>query len=242
MNITTVRNAMIKRAGVPTPTVQQPTQADAWKTAVNPATHKVAKGQTIDWMANKYGTTRQAILDLNKGLNPKALQIGQEIKLPQWTERRRIWETSKFDPEQVLPLDKDFLTRMRWVESSNNDNAYNSGTGATGPLQFTQIGLDEVNNIRKNQGLTALTMDNLKNWNTAQDAAEMLNQKWGRDYQYATGKQWYNDYYARRHNIGNNWENNDRGLFYLNKIYSKDTADNTGLEFIPGGVAGAPLR
>lgn len=238
MNIPTVRDAMIKRAATP---VAQP-NPDAWKTAVNPATHRVEKGQTIDWMANKYGTTSKAILDLNKGLNPKTLQIGQEVKLPQWTERRRIWETSKFDPEQVLPLDKDFLTRMRWVESSNNDNAYNKSTGATGPLQFTQIGVNEVNKIRAKQGLPALTLAQLKNWDTAQSAAEMLNQKWGRDYQYSTGQQWYNDYYARRHNVGNDWQNNDRSLYYLSKIYSKPTADATGLEFIPGGIAGAPLK
>lgn len=214
---------------------------DSWKTAVNPATHTIAKGNTIGALAKQYGTTSKAIMDLNPGLNANKLQLGQKIKLPQWTERRRIWETNKIDPEFVLPLENEFLNRMRFVESSGNDNAYNKATGATGPLQFRDIALKEINNIRGNK-VPAWTLNDLKKWNNAKSGAEMLNQKWGKEYQYRTGKPWVNDYYARRHNIGNDWENNDRGAYYLKKMYSDATSDAIKAPRIPGGIAGAPNK
>lgn len=229
---------LIKQATQP---VAQTPAADAWKTHENPAFHTTAEGQTLDWMAKNYGTTSKAIMDLNPGLKLDKLQIGQKVNLPKWTERRRIWETNKFDPEDVYPLDADFLKRMRWVETSNKQNVVNK-IGATGPLQFMPAGLAEVNNIRAKQNLPAYTMQDMQDWTKAQDAAQTLNTYWGRQYQYQTGNRWLNDMYARRHNVGNNWENNDRGLYYLSKIYSDATSDATGLERIPGGIAGAPAQ
>lgn len=214
---------------------------DVWKTHENPAFHTTTQGQTIDWMAGNYGTTRKAIMDLNPGLDPNKLQIGQKVNLPKWTERRRIWETSKFDPEEVYPLDNEFLRRMRWVETSNKSNVVNS-IGATGPLQFMPSGLSEVNKLRAKQGLQAYTMQDMQDWTKAQDAAQSLNTHWGRQYQYATGNRWLNDMYARRHNVGNNWENNDRSLRYLGKMYSDETSDALGLERVPGGIVGDPGR
>ena len=62
----------------------------------------------------------------------------------------------------------------------------------------------------------------------------------GRQYQLRTGQRWLGDMYARRHNVGNNWETNDRSLRYLGKMYSDETSDALGLERIPGGIVGDP--
>ncbi len=46
-------------------------------------TYTVAAGDSPSSIAEKCGTTTQAILDANPGLDPRALKIGQVINLPQ---------------------------------------------------------------------------------------------------------------------------------------------------------------
>ena len=243
MNLDTVRNAMIKRAATfQRWTAPQLLQDNAWKTYENPTTHKTGEGQTVDWMAEQYGTTRKAILDLNPGLVPEKLQIGQVVNIPKWTERRRIWETNHIDPEDVYPLEQEQMDRQREVETHGLPNQVNPRTNATGPLQFRQSAVDEVNKQRKLQRLQPYTLQDMQDWEKAQDAAQTLNWIWGRQHQYSTGERWLGDHYARKHNTGNNWQNNDRGLVYLKKMYSDETSDATGYERVPGGIAGAPEK
>jgi LysM repeat protein len=50
--------------------------------AQTPATHTVQKGETVYAIAKKYGTTVEAVLQANPGLNPARLHAGDKICLP----------------------------------------------------------------------------------------------------------------------------------------------------------------
>ena len=49
--------------------------------AGTPQTHTIRRGETLYSIAPKYGTTWQALLALNPGIDPKKLQIGQQIRV-----------------------------------------------------------------------------------------------------------------------------------------------------------------
>jgi len=50
-------------------------------TTGTPQMHTMRRGETMYSIAPKYGTTWQAILALNPGIDPKRLQIGQQIRV-----------------------------------------------------------------------------------------------------------------------------------------------------------------
>jgi len=49
--------------------------------AGTPQMHTIRRGETLYSIAPKYGTTWQAILKLNPGIDPKKLQIGQKVRV-----------------------------------------------------------------------------------------------------------------------------------------------------------------
>ncbi len=50
-------------------------------TPAGPGEHVVAKGETLGGIAKKNGISLKAIQDLNPGVNPNRLQIGQRLKV-----------------------------------------------------------------------------------------------------------------------------------------------------------------
>ncbi|MFZ9978628.1 MAG: LysM peptidoglycan-binding domain-containing protein [Opitutales bacterium] len=50
-------------------------------TPAGPGEHVVAKGETLGGIAKKNGISLKAIQDLNPGVNPNRLQIGQKLKV-----------------------------------------------------------------------------------------------------------------------------------------------------------------
>ena len=245
MNILTIRNAMIKRAAE--------TDDDSWKFKLNPISHTVGANETLSGIAAQYGTTVDKLLEMNPSTlnkeNKDKLRIGQEVFLPSVSDRRQVWIDSGFDPYDVYPLSDEQLQRQSYAEVEGNPNQVNPSTGATGPLQFKQDAIDEVNMLRAKENKTItdpskklpmLNKNDFFDWNTSVDSAQRLNQYWGRQYQLRTGKRWLGDMYARRHNTGNDWETNDRSLRYLGKMYSDKTSDALGLDRVPGGIVGDP--
>jgi LysM repeat protein len=52
------------------------------KTAASAKVYVVQKGDTLSDIAKKHSTTIKKIVDLNKGLNPDRIIVGQKIKMP----------------------------------------------------------------------------------------------------------------------------------------------------------------
>jgi D-alanyl-D-alanine carboxypeptidase/D-alanyl-D-alanine-endopeptidase (penicillin-binding protein 4) len=70
--------------------VAAPTRSDtaARATAEAPRTHRVARGETLEAIAGRYGFTVDAILEANPGLQPRRMQAGATIRLPAEAARR----------------------------------------------------------------------------------------------------------------------------------------------------------
>lgn len=71
----------------PAPSITTPAASGAAADTPAPgscgSTYTVAAGDSPSSIAEKCGTTTQAILDANPGLDPRALRVGQVINLPQ---------------------------------------------------------------------------------------------------------------------------------------------------------------
>ena len=50
--------------------------------------YRIKSGDTLYKLAQTYNTTVEAIMELNPGINPKNLQIGQMICIPEQMSRR----------------------------------------------------------------------------------------------------------------------------------------------------------
>jgi LysM repeat protein len=65
-----------------TPTTTQPTKGQTQTaTQPQPAFVEVQSGDTLDQIALENDTTVEALLTLNQGLDPNALQVGQRVRV-----------------------------------------------------------------------------------------------------------------------------------------------------------------
>jgi LysM repeat protein len=69
-------------AQTPTPTTTQPTTGRTQTaTRPEPVFVEVQSGDTLDQIALENDTTVEALLTLNQGLDPNALQVGQRVRV-----------------------------------------------------------------------------------------------------------------------------------------------------------------
>jgi LysM repeat protein len=62
-------------------TTAPPATTEETTTAVQATYHVVEAGDTLGSIADQYGTTVEALLELNPGIDPVALSIGQQIRV-----------------------------------------------------------------------------------------------------------------------------------------------------------------
>ena len=63
-------------------TAPSPTQSQPSGTQGGPTTHIVQRGETLNSIARRYGTTWQALADANGLVNPNQIYVGQKLKIP----------------------------------------------------------------------------------------------------------------------------------------------------------------
>lgn len=162
MNITTIRNAMIKRAAAsgmlkvakttkrytpqytksvpaddtyPTPTYKDP--ADRSKTYV------VQKGDNgFEVIGKKLQVSPARLAAANPNIDSKKLIAGKTTLTVPMTDRAWIIQQYGWDPEWNPGVDAETRGRMFWGEATNNPNAENDG--AIGKYQIRQPLLDDV--------------------------------------------------------------------------------------------------
>jgi serine-type D-Ala-D-Ala carboxypeptidase/endopeptidase (penicillin-binding protein 4) len=61
---------------------REPAPAPAAPVQQQPRTHTIRQGETLDAVSRRYGTTVRELERVNPGLNPRRLQLGQQIRLP----------------------------------------------------------------------------------------------------------------------------------------------------------------
>ena len=68
----------------PSPSLKELEEAVAGSRAGSPAgrAHVIVAGDTFDKLAKHYGTTIEALMSANPGVDPRGLKIGQKIRLP----------------------------------------------------------------------------------------------------------------------------------------------------------------
>ena len=101
--------------------------------AQTPATHTVGAGETIYAIAKKYGTTTDAVLQANPGLNPARIHAGDKIRLPSSSSTPTPAKpvpssTSSTAPAGVLPPTpstpapaSDSATQKTWIKIRKGD-------------------------------------------------------------------------------------------------------------------------
>ncbi|GEM_PF-958785 len=68
-----------------------------------PSTHQVQPGETLQWIAERYGVTEDAILDINTITNTSRLTVGQVLTLPLNTGQQSIFTQEHIvQPGQTL--------------------------------------------------------------------------------------------------------------------------------------------
>ncbi|CAN5640127.1 D-alanyl-D-alanine carboxypeptidase/D-alanyl-D-alanine-endopeptidase [soil metagenome] len=60
----------------------EPAPARPTATEAEPRTHTIRQGETLDAISRRYDTTVRELERVNPGLNPRRLQLGQQIRLP----------------------------------------------------------------------------------------------------------------------------------------------------------------
>ena len=85
--------------------------------AQTPVTHTVGAGETIYAIAKRYGTTTEAVLRANPGLNPARIHAGDKIRLPSSSAPAKTIppSTSSAAPAKALP---PFTSSLTPVDSS----------------------------------------------------------------------------------------------------------------------------
>ncbi len=128
-----------------TPSSKSKVQGSKSKAATAPAVHTVLAGETLTQIAKKHGTTIAAITAANAGVDPRKLQIGQQLNLPGASAESAVAEIAVAEPAVVaavaapalrlaaarpigilpprpLPIgEPDFTGRTRWVYQELRD-------------------------------------------------------------------------------------------------------------------------
>ena len=84
--------------------------------------HKVRKGETLDWIANRYGVAIQDMAELNNIRNSDIIRTGQKLYLPQKENHR--YKRLPFEEE----LRKSLAGSSRQTSSRNNRLAADIGS------------------------------------------------------------------------------------------------------------------
>ena len=88
--------------------------------AQTPATHTVGAGETIYAIAKKYGTTTEAVLQANPGLNPARIHAGDKIRLPSSSSASAPAKALPPPTSSLTPADSSVAAKT-WVKVKKGD-------------------------------------------------------------------------------------------------------------------------
>ena len=89
-------------------------------TAQTPVTHTVGAGETIYAIAKRYGTTTEAVLRANPGLNPARIHAGDKIRLPSSCSASAPAKALPPSTSSLTPVDSS-VSAKTWVKVKKGD-------------------------------------------------------------------------------------------------------------------------
>lgn len=129
INMSTVRNRLNSNSGGSTPSA---------------GTHTVKAGETLSGIAQRYGTTTNAIASLNNISNPNVIRVGQVLKLPTGTTTRFFPAPSNRSLGLVDSLNSigvnSSLANRQAIGRANGINNVGSAKGNTDMLNLLRQG------------------------------------------------------------------------------------------------------
>jgi len=120
-------------------------------TAQTPATHSVGAGETIYAIAKKYGTTTEAVLQANPGLNPARIHAGDKIRLP----------SSSSAPAKTVPPPTPSATPAKVPPPSTSSPTPN----ASSPTPKTWVKVQKGDTLSKIARENGVKLEDLRKWN-----------------------------------------------------------------------------
>ena len=79
-----------------------------------PRTHTIRAGDTLWRLAQQYGTTVEALLAANPGIDPNSLRVGQVISIPTpQPASRRHWPLRSVTPPAYITAGARQTSRMK---------------------------------------------------------------------------------------------------------------------------------
>jgi len=166
--------------------------------------HTVAKGDTLSGIASKYGMSPTRLAALNPTLDPRKLQIGQQVSIS-IPDREYIRRRFGFDPEDVQIPTEYIRALQKYKESTSGTNMVNPTTNALGPYQVKETTFREAQ--RLNPALAGYShKDVLTDPQLAEDVQTTLYKDWGRKFQYRYGRRpTDHDYLAGHYKPNDAW-------------------------------------
>jgi len=119
--------------------------------AQTPATHTVGAGETIYAIAKKYGTTTEAVLQANPGLNPARIHAGDKIRLP----------SSSSAPAKTVPPPTSSVTPAKVPPPSTSSPTPN----ASSPTPKTWVKVQKGDTLSKIARENGVKLEDLRKWN-----------------------------------------------------------------------------
>lgn len=187
--------------------------ADTWNPAANvppiatvqrpeSGTYTIAKGDTPETIANRFGVSWKRLAESNPGLSPRRMSIGGSVNIP-ISDREWIIKEHGFDPEQVVDMEAGPFYKQLLQESQMG--RYMRPIGA--PSGNTSRGWFQANrgmfNAIKNaypQWFGNYTHEDMDDFSKAAQVRLAAAKHYGRQYQYLNRKpatqetlvrQWY---------------------------------------------------
>jgi len=121
--------------------------------AQTPATHTVGAGETIYAIAKKYGTTTEAVLQANPGLNPARIHAGDKIRLPS--------SPSASAPAKTVPPSTASATPAKAPPPSTSSLT----PTASSPAPKTWVKVQKGDTLSKIARENGVKLEDLRKWN-----------------------------------------------------------------------------
>jgi LysM repeat protein len=138
----------------PTPVFQPPVaveRAPAQMPPADPQVHEVRRGDNLSTIAQRYGVTKEALVDLNQLANPDVIVVGQKLLIPGHADMSAAPQSAAPAPASRRPVTAEGASYV--VQANDNLSAIAQRYGVSVKAIVEANGLTDPNRIQVGQSL-----------------------------------------------------------------------------------------